>query len=322
VVDKSIALSLIRYTSELQPQWDTFAQNAKNYHFMFLRSYMDYHSDRFEDHSLMLYHENMVVAIFPANKDDYVLYSHQGLTFGGFLVSHKMSVSLLLACFHRLLKYAKENRFDKIIYKVIPNIYHTLPNQEELYCLFRVGARLYRVDISSTIDYQNQLPFTESRKSGVRKAKKNDVQIQVSNDYHTYMEILSSLLKEKYATKPTHTAEEMLLLQSRFPEHIRLYAAFVHGKLEAGVVIFETNTTAHCKYMATTLSGRNVGALDLLLDTLINETFKSGKRYFDFGISTEDYGQYLNENLIFQKEHCGGRGIAHLFYQIDLSDRY
>ena len=41
---------------------------SKNGTFLFLRAYMDYHSDRFHDHSLMFHNEKgKLIAVLPAN---------------------------------------------------------------------------------------------------------------------------------------------------------------------------------------------------------------------------------------------------------------
>jgi DNA-binding response OmpR family regulator len=47
------ALSVERYTASRKREWDTFVSTAKNATFLFFRDYMDYHRDRFTDHSLM-----------------------------------------------------------------------------------------------------------------------------------------------------------------------------------------------------------------------------------------------------------------------------
>ena len=39
-----------------------------------------------------------------------------------------------------------------------------------------------------------------------------------------------------------------------------------------------------------------------------------GIAYFDFGKSTERHGEYLNEQLIFQKEGFGGRAVCYDTY--------
>lgn len=55
--------------------------------------------------------------------------------------------------------------------------------------------------------------------------------------------------------------------------------------------------------------------LDLVINELIN-LYKDSKTYFNFGISTEQNGKYLNEGLISQKEGFGGRSICNLVWEI------
>ena len=65
------------------------------------------------------------------------------------------------------------------------------------------------------------------------------------------------------------------------------------------------------------MEGRNVGALDFIIDKLINEVY-SNKKYFDFGISNEDGGRFLNTGLIAQKEGFGARAVVHDFYEFEV----
>ena len=77
-----------RYTQDRRTEWDNFVRGAKNSTFLFLRGYMDYHSDRFRDCSLMFYDErNRLVGLLPANLAEDTLYSHRGLTYGGLLMT-------------------------------------------------------------------------------------------------------------------------------------------------------------------------------------------------------------------------------------------
>lgn len=64
--------------------WNEFVLNSKQGTFLLNRNYMDYHSDRFDDNSLMFYDtKDRLTAILPANIKDNVLQSHQGLSYGG-----------------------------------------------------------------------------------------------------------------------------------------------------------------------------------------------------------------------------------------------
>ncbi|EOI6145904.1 hypothetical protein ACMU5N_001712, partial [Campylobacter coli] len=54
-----------------------------------------------------------------------------------------------------------------------------------------------------------------------------------------------------------------------------------------------------------------------LIKTLMDEFAKS-KKYFDFGISAENGGKFLNQGLISQKEGFGGRSIMQYFWEINI----
>lgn len=74
--------------------------------------------------------------------------------------------------------------------------------------------------------------------------------------------------------------------------------------------------TVHAQYLAANEYARENGGLDLVISELI-VLFK-GKKYFDFGISTENMGRFLNQGLIAQKEGFGGRTVAYQTWEIEL----
>ena len=96
-----------------------------------------------------------------------------------------------------------------------------------------------------------------------------------------------------------------------------MYAAFLNEKIISAAVTFETDQVVHTQYLACGKVGRNICALDLLIDFIIFESSKYAK-VFDFGISNEDNGRYLNTGLISQKESFGARAIVHDFYSVDI----
>ena len=311
-------ITIKKYSSTEQPIWDDFIDNSKNGTFMLKRGYMDYHSDRFIDNSLMFYEDDKLIALMPASKHGNELRSHGGLTYGGIITNKKMTAQKMLDIFDEMKKHLTECNITKLIYKCVPCIYHNYPADEDLYALFRNNAKLIRRDISTTIFLPEKIKFSDLRKRGAKKALKNGLLVKESHDFKTYIALLASVLNLHHDTKPVHTAEELELLASRFPEQIRLFAAFDRDeKMYAGVVIFDTTQTVHAQYIANSEEGREIGALDLVLDYLIN-VYAINKKYFDFGISTEDAGRYLNNGLIFQKEGFGGRAIVYDFYEMEI----
>jgi hypothetical protein len=278
---------------------------------------MDYHSDRFTDLSLMIYRKDKLVALFPANITDNIVYSHQGLTYGGLIYSNKLSLTDILMIFEKIIQFYKECDVEKIVYKAIPYIYSSYPAQEDLYVLFRNKAELIGCNLSSTIPLKNRIKFIESRKSGIRKARNNQIVCEFSEDYHSFWNVLNANLGTKHNVKPVHHIGEIEYLHSLFPENIRLYVAKKDGNVLAGALLYINRNIVHTQYISADLEGKESGALDLLFDYLINDQYKEFE-YFDFGQSTEQMGNYLNENLLFQKEGFGGRGVVYNIYQLNL----
>ena len=87
--------------------------------------------------------------------------------------------------------------------------------------------------------------------------------------------------------------------------------------MQAGVIIYESRHVAHAQYIGTSSEGRKTGALDLIIEYLINDYY-AAKPYFDFGISTEDGGRYLNTGLVENKQSYGARAIVHDFYELEI----
>lgn len=311
-------MEIRRYRREDKELWNSFVSKARNATFLFDRNYMDYHADRFDDNSFMFYHKGKLKAVLPANVAGDTLYSHQGLTYGGLLLDKKATVEDVLECFDSLNSWLRENGISKVVYKALPWIYQQYPSEEDLYALtWKCKAQLISRDIASSIVIDNKLKFAESRKSGIRKALSLNIEVGESNDVDGFWHVLEDNLGNRYNAKPVHTACEMKLLMSRFPNNIKLYVAKMNGEIVGGTLIYVTPQVVHTQYISASVEGKKHGALDLLFDYIINKVY-ANCRYFDFGKSTEQGGAYLNEPLIFQKEGFGGRGVCYDWYQWEL----
>jgi len=311
-------MNIIKYTKEYKIQWNDFVKNCKNTHFFFLRDYMEYHSDRFDDYSLLVFDDNnKLITVLPANIKNNILYSHQGLTFGGFLVDDKMKTETMLEIFDNLKIFLDTNNIQKLVYKCIPYIYHIKPSEEDRYALFRNNSKLIRRDVSSTIDLTEQVRYSKGRKWTVNKAKKENIEVLYSEDYDIFWTLLSTVLESNHEAKPVHSLEEIKSLVEKFPKNIKLYLAKKDDTVVSGALIYENKNIVHTQYLANSELGRETSALDLLIDYLIKDIYKD-KKYFDFGISNEEAGRYLNTGLIAQKEGFGARAVVQDFYELEI----
>ena len=315
---KVINISVKKYTLEDRLTWNAFIKTSKNGTFILDRNFMEYHSHRFVDSSLMFYDEKgKVVALLPANIGGNILYSHQGLTYGGMVTNKKMKVSIMIDVFESLKLFAKENGIEKIIYKSIPRIYQSILADEDEYALFRIDAKRFRCDVSTCVDLQSEYKFSDLRTRMIKKAAKESVAVEESKDFKAYIKLLNYVLEKQHGESAVHTAKEISMLTKQFPENIKLYIAKKDGEMIGGTLVFIKGDVVHTQYLANNDIGREFGGLDLVINHLIKEAYKD-KKYFDLGISTEKQGRFLNEGLIAQKEGFSGRAVCHYQYEIKI----
>lgn len=307
---------IVRYTSACANEWNDFVAASKNGTFLFDRNYMDYHADRFSDYSLLFYTKGRLKAVLPANAKDGVLYSHQGLTYGGLVMSEQLTIVETVTLFAELNNVLRQKGFRKVEYKCIPSIYHRLSAEEDLYAMFHVcKARLVARDYATNIFLPNSLRWERVRRRGIQRAKNAGLVVECSQDYTDFWQVLSDNLMNKYGVRPVHTLDEITLLHRRFPDNIVLYVAKRNGEVVAGVVLYMTSRVVHAQYSSATPEGKKMGAIDFIYDHIMNHCCE-GYAFFDFGRSTENPdGSGLNEQLAFQKEGYGGRGVCYDVYE-------
>lgn len=304
-----------QYTADRADEWNQFVAASKNGTFLFDRRYMDYHADRFTDVSLMFYRNNSLYALLPANLKDDVLTSHGGLTYGGLVMSSRCSAKGVQEVFAAMNIYLTGMGVRRVVYKAVPWIYHQVPAEEDLYALTSIcHARLIIRDISSAIFGERPVRFSESRKSGLRKALHRGLTVSESYDFTSFWQILNDNLSSKYGVRPVHSVAELELLHARFPQAIRLYMVYDGDTPLGGTLLFLTPQVLHTQYISATAEGKVTGAIDLLFDVLINEVYKD-YRFIDFGKSTVSDSADLNEQLIFQKEGFGARAVCYDTYE-------
>jgi len=310
-------MNVVRYHAQQKTAWNAFIAASKNGTFLLHRDYMEYHNDRFEDHSLCFVdNKGHLRAVLPATCHKVSLVSHGGLTYGGVICGEDMTTPLMLDVFTALISYAKTAGFSRILYKTVPQIYARLPAEEDRYALFLNNSNLVRRDVLSVIAQQNQGPVQARRERKIRQAESAHLRIVDSQEFGSFWPVLERNLLERHQVRPVHTLPEIELLATRFPENIKAHwVVDSDGQILAGVVMYVSDRVAHAQYISTSAVGREIGALDFLFSVLIADRY-ADKAYFDFGISNEDDGRTLNLGLIEQKEGFGARAVVHDYYEL------
>jgi hypothetical protein len=304
--------SVKRYGAGLKEDWAHVLADARNGIFIFDRKFVEYHGDRFTDFSVIAYLDDKPVALMPASIDLVLAHvsSHAGLTFGGVVLKRELRGEVAIGVINAVLDALKEWGAKTLTLKLLPQVFCTYPSADLEYTLWRRGFELVRRDLSSILPLRNSLPFNTLKRQNVRKAGKAGLIVGIPSltGFHT---LLQNVLRAQHGVSPVHSLEELELLAARFPDQIFVRAAIKGDELLAGTLIFNYDHVWHTQYLACSKSGRALGALDLVINSIIDEARDKGVAYLSFGTSTESAGTVLNEGLLWQKESYGARSIVH-----------
>ncbi|MBS2098229.1 hypothetical protein [Carboxylicivirga linearis] len=308
-------IEVINYSPEYKDEWDKFVKSADNFSFLFLRDYIEYHSDRFEDYSLLLIENRNIKALLPGNiyNDDFI--SHQGLTYGGIILPKNTSFEKHLLYLNSFIDYLKHKNIKHFILK----------SQNYFYSQTQQNAYEYIFASNTLIDKQYDLgthikcTSHEFPKKCVRKGKLALYETHSASDASLFWPLLEKSLDSIYDSKPVHTLEEIEKLKSNFPENIQ----FIHlinietGELDAGAVLFAINEVVKVQYLAVNENGRKNRASDVLYYNLIAH-LKEKYQYIDFGTNMK-YDNSINSSLLSTKEKFGTSIHPVIKYKIDIT---
>lgn len=314
-----MSIKIVPYTQENEAVWEQFCEGGVNATFLHTRRFLSYHGDRFKDLSVLIIESDKVRGIFPAAAsptDLRMVVSHPGITYGGIVHHGWLSGMRMIEALTALSGYYENSGFQRLLYKAVPYIYTRKSAQDDLYALFRLGARRIRCDLSCAIDLANRHPPSGRRQRGLKKSQKA---VTLSSDSALLSElwaVITQNLALKHDARPAHSLGEIALLMDRFPEQILIRCALMDGRVEAGIVLFNSKFVWHAQYIGASESAYEVSALDAVFDTAITDAYQAGACYFDFGTSNEEGGNVLNEGLYRYKSGFDGGGVAYEFYEL------
>ncbi|MFD2564599.1 GNAT family N-acetyltransferase [Aquimarina rubra] len=294
--------------------WNSFIDDSKNGTFLFHRDFMEYHSDRFEDFSLLVYNQAKLVAVFPANIKNTEIHSHQGLTYGGLILKKSIGGEKIRNVLSAIMEFLRSHQIGDLYIKSIPVFYHQKPSNELVFFLSEYGAELYRRDLNLAIDYSLPTSIHKSKLKHYEKRKNIGFVVEEVDDFSEFWnEVLIPRLEEKHDTKPVHTLEEIHTLKKNFSESIEQFVIRLDNEILAGITVFKTKEVVKSQYGAVTNKGEKHRALDFLFICLINKYRKEGYKFFDMGTVTES-----NFGLLKQKEELGCEIYTQDFYKLNL----
>lgn len=312
------------FAKALTPEWDSVAREAVNGHFMFERRFMDYHADRFDDHSLLFYDDRAhddrgPIAVLPAHRKGGDLVSHAGLPFAGLLWKEDVRMNAMAGCVEAMVEHMAMHEFSRLFYSPVPTPYKRFHDDEDLYQIERAGAVLAGTKVACSARIGSNPGISKNRRAivnrGARRGLRFERGIALADSYR----IISAFLEERFQKRPVHSLAELELLTRRFPEEIRCDGV-VHGdELVHAMITFHSVTCVRLQYTGGTRKGRELHAQDFANVSLLDAPEMQG-RWFDFGTSMNPETGDLQSKLHWYKETLGGRTSLLRTYVLDLKE--
>ena len=323
MTEQAASVSVVSYEPGNAEVWEKIVARSYVGTILHTRRFISYHGDRFRDRSLMLEdRRGKVVGVFPAAEDPVkpeMIVSHPGLTYGGLVHDGSVRGASMVEALEKIATCYRNLGYSLLRYKVVPAIYRSTPADDDLYALFRLGARRYRCDLSAAIDLSNRGKVSHSRPQRRRQAEAAGVSAKQNwSDIEGFWQILQQNLSRRHGASPSHSLEEIKMLHDLFPDDILLMAAKIDDVLVGGIVLFLGGPVMKAQYTATTDEGRATFALDPVIEQAIELARERGCRFFDFGTNTLDEGRSLSQDLYQFKVSFGAGGILYEHYEADL----
>jgi hypothetical protein len=305
------------YKESHRNDWESLVDSSYNGTFMHKRAFIDYHKDRFEDASLVIYNNEKICGVFPAVRYEDKVVAHPGLAIGGLVYNDRVRGYDLLDI---LIKIKEIYNYLPIIYKTTPSEFQRHSVSDDIWALYNLKAKKISCELSSVLNpLTTNYEYWPDKKDELSHLKNNIVLSAMNlSDIDLVKEFWEKVLipnMAKYNTKPTHTPEDIQYLYNKFPVFVKgLLARHESGKMLGGLIIFRFNKCYHVQYSVTNSKGRALNALTVLHHYMI-ETLPSDIHFYSFGKSTEEQGRKLNTNLYYYKNGFGGGSMNYDTYE-------
>jgi len=311
-------LEIRRYSDDLKDVWDRFVATIKNRSFLFRRDYMDYHRDRFQDHSLLFQLGGKLMACLPAHVAQGKLCSHQGLTFGGLLMCRDIRLGQLQAIASALRDHLRSEGLSNLDYRPMPHPYHEIPAEEDIVALAAEGAALSDARAVPFVR-AGHARLSRDRLRDLRDKSLADLLVRRSDDIRGFMRYCAEHRARRFNSTLVHSADEMVLLAARFPDNIQHYVIERAGEALAGTILYRHGNCAKVQYSAPASAAMEDGVMTHLYCKLLGDILPAGQ-WVDFGHS-HDFDGNFNSGVHQFKESLGARTVLLARYNLAAAGR-
>ena len=179
---------IVPFHIENEKIWDEFVMHQSiNGTFLHTRRFLNYHpKDRFQDCSVLLYCDEELAAVCPANVVEEngrkTFFSHKGSTYGGLVIAKKYyKAKYVLPMVEELKAYLQSGGYDELYLKLTPRIFSQSDSLLEYACYYN-GFSEYK-ELNPYIEYENYAEpviknFSQGKRTHVHKCEREGIQVK------------------------------------------------------------------------------------------------------------------------------------------------
>jgi hypothetical protein len=263
---------------------------------------LEYHQDRFQDSSLIVFEDRIPIAIFPSNQVSNIIYSHQGLTFGGLIWIRDLSQITKKNIIDAFLSHLSRCRFQSVEIKLLPDFYITESFDEIVEIFLEKGFSLKENSTTYVIENNGLIRGREGRWK-LRKKFRQPYLISEVEDFSGFWDnVINPLYRDQIGIEPTHTAKEIQLLKSKNKEFIKQFVIYKDPfEILSGITVFDFEKVVKFQYIASTPKGKSLRAMDILMEHLLQAEYKN-RQYVDLGTVHDPITKIPEKGLVLWKE--------------------
>lgn len=301
--------------------WSSFSERSNNGTVFHTPAFLDYHpAGRFSNHHLVIENSSGRVASYVPGALSEIdgetwFRSYPGASYGGPLLEDTAGLDKVEKLLGALISYCRRSGIAGIEMTPPPVCYFRRPHNYIDFALIKNGFGYRKRELTAVIDLQRlgeeiELGFSQSARRGVKKAQKSGLRVIEDNDFSKFYPVLAGNLKERHGVRPTHTLEELNLLDRLLGQHaVRQFTAVDDaGEVHAGMVMFHCNPRVTLAfYISHNEASQSMRPVNLVYREVIEWARKMGYHYLDLGTYTLD--MEVNYGLCRFKESFSARGL-------------
>lgn len=312
-------------------EWDEFIESTNDGTLFHLRSFLNYHGEKFseKEYFLQIRRKNKWIAAWPLavvlnNNNKLCALSPYGGSYGGPALKEVLSLSASREVIKSAIEFVAGLGVQEFKITLAPRACSQVYSETFRFALMEAGFRCSNRDISSLIpldtklsEYKHLLDLFPEWERRVRRSQKFEVKVRHDVPASDFWPTLVATFK-KHEKIPTHSLEELIWLKRNLPNRVFFSCAYIDEKAVAGICYFvHNNHVINTFYLCQDPEFQATQAQSALL--MHGFLWAKSRGYLWIDLGTSSVGMIAYDSIFRFKETLGSVGQFRESYVLEIS---